>query len=284
MTATNVRGKSAGCGSGCTCSDARSSTTSAAVGAAPSAADPVDVGRRWFLKAATAFSTTVLAPGVTLMAFAETTPAEAKTGPVSSKNRWGLLIDASKCKDGCNDCVTACSTENGWTSTGHPATDTQWIRKLTVKNPKDNSSFSLPMMCQHCADAPCVDVCPTGASFKRADGIVLVDKHICIGCRYCMMACPYKARSFIHEPLQDQKPHAPRGKGCVESCTMCVHRVDAGGTPACVEACAKAGHSAMIFGDLNDPASEIAKRVATYRTTRIRADLGTDPGVYYQNI
>ena len=79
------------------------------------------------------------------------------------------------------------------------------------------SAQSLPMMCQHCADPPCVDVCPTGASFKRADGIVLVDRHICIGCRYCMMACPYKARSFVHEPLTDQKPDVPRGKGCVES-------------------------------------------------------------------
>ena len=100
---------------------------------------------------------------------------------------------------------------------------------------------SLPVMCQHCAKPPCVDVCPTGASFKRADGIVLVDRHICIGCRYCMMACPYKARSFVHETLEDQKPHAPRGKGTVEGCTMCVQRVDAGGKPACVEACAQGG-------------------------------------------
>ena len=76
------------------------------------------------------------------------------------------------------------------------------------------------MMCQHCEQPPCVDVCPTGASFKRADGIVLVDKHICIGCRYCMMACPYKARSFVHEALDDQMPDAPRGKGTVESCTL----------------------------------------------------------------
>ena len=221
------------------------------------------------------------------MAFAETSPVLAKPGdqPVSAKQRWGLLIDVAKCPQGCEACVSACATENGWTHpVKHPETDAQWIRKLDVKNTKDGSSFSMPMLCQHCAEPPCVDVCPTGASFKRADGIVLVDKHICIGCRYCMMACPYKARSFIHEPLQDQKPYAPRGKGCVESCTMCVHRVDAGGTPACVEACAKSGHAAMIFGDLNDKGSEIAKRVATYRTHRVRADLGTDPGVYYQNM
>jgi tetrathionate reductase subunit B len=250
------------------------------------ALDPVDVSRRWFMKAATAFTTTALAPGVTLMAFAEAEAAHARPAdqPVSSKQRWGLLIDASKCADGCTACVSACNEENGIATPKNLATDAQWIRKLTVTNPKDGSSFSMPFMCQHCAEPPCVDVCPTGASFRRADGIVLVDRHICIGCRYCMMACPYKARSFVHEPLQDQKPYAPRGKGCVESCTMCVHRADAGGTPACVEACAKAGHAAMIFGDLNDKTSEIAKRVATYRTTRVRDDLGTDPGVYYQNI
>lgn len=249
-------------------------------------ADPVEVGRRWFLKAATAFSTTLLAPGVTLMAFGEVDAANAKPvdEPVSSAQRWGLLIDAGQCKEGCNACVTACEVENGIAKPKNLATDAQWIRTLKVTSPKDGSTFQMPFMCQHCAEPPCVDVCPTGASFRRADGIVLVDRHICIGCRYCMMACPYKARSFVHEPLHDQKPYAPRGKGCVESCTMCVHRVDAGGTPACVEACAKAGHNAMIFGDLNDKNSEISKRVAAYRTTRVRADLGTDPGVYYQNI
>jgi molybdopterin-containing oxidoreductase family iron-sulfur binding subunit len=127
-------------------------------------------------------------------------------------------------------------------------------------------------------------VCPTGASFKRADGIVLVDKHICIGCRYCMMACPYKARSLVHENLTDQKPDVPRGKGTVESCTLCVHRVDRGETPACVEACGSAGHGAMVFGDLNDPASEIAKRIAQYPTTQVRADFGLNTGVRYQGL
>jgi molybdopterin-containing oxidoreductase family iron-sulfur binding subunit len=132
-----------------------------------------------------------------------------------------------------------------------------------------------------------VDVCPTGASFKRADGIVLVDKHICIGCRYCMMACPYKARSFIHETLRDQLPHAPRGKGTVESCTLCVHRVDEDGPrarPACAEACDAEGHRAIIFGDLNDPDSEISKRLSEMGGVQIRADLGLNPGVRYQGI
>jgi len=99
-----------------------------------------------------------------------------------------------------------------------------------------------------------------------------------------MMACPYKARSFVHEPVTDQKAHAPRGKGTVESCTLCVHRVDAGGTPACVEACASEGHGAMVFGDLKDPGSEISKRLAEYSSIALRDDLQLDPGVRYTNL
>jgi molybdopterin-containing oxidoreductase family iron-sulfur binding subunit len=130
-----------------------------------------------------------------------------------------------------------------------------------------------------------VDVCPTGASFKRADGIVLVDRHTCIGCRYCMMACPYKARSFVHEVLTDQRPDVPRGKGCVESCTLCVHRIDKGEkTTACAEACSKAGHGAIVFGDLNDPDSEISQRVREIQTTQLRADLKLGTGVRYHGI
>ncbi len=241
--------------------------------------------RRAFLRSGAATAVVALAPGVMLHTYGAA-PSEARNPeqPVTSKVRWGMLVDVNKCADGCTECVTACAKENGWQSSDGSKTDAQWIRKVTISDKKTGQKQSLPMMCQHCASPPCVDVCPTGASFKRADGIVLVDKHICIGCRYCMMACPYNARSFIHEPLEDQKSHAPRGKGTVESCTLCVHRVDAGGTPACVEACDAAGHGALLFGDLNDPNSEIAKRVATYRTTQVRADLGLDPGVRYQNL
>jgi len=139
------------------------------------------------------------------------------------------------------------------------------------------------VLCQHCAEPPCVDVCPTGASFKRADGVVLVDKHICIGCRYCMMACPFGARSFVHEDVTDQKPHAPRGKGTVESCTLCVHRIDKGGQPACVEACAKEG-GAMIFGDLNDPQGALGKALARGLAARLRPDLALGQGVLYRGL
>ena len=237
--------------------------------------------RRKFLAGIVGAAGLSIAPGVTLFSFAE---AKDETGPVSSKVRWGMLIDALKCADGCNDCVSACFEENGIGSTGRPDTDPQWIRKIDIRNPKTDHKISLPMMCQHCADPPCVDVCPTGASFKRADGIVLVDKHSCIGCRYCMMACPFQARSFVHEDLTDQKTEIPRGKGTVESCTLCVHRIDKGGTPACAEACSDTAGKAILFGDLNDPSSEISRRVEKYASTQVRADLGLDAGIRYRGI
>ena len=99
-----------------------------------------------------------------------------------------------------------------------------------------------------------------------------------------MMACPYKARSFVHEHLSNQKPDVPRGLGTVESCTMCVHKVDKGENPACMTACAAAGFNAIVFGDLNDPNSEISKRVAQYATRQLRADLKLDPGVRYMGL
>jgi tetrathionate reductase subunit B len=252
----------------------------------PAATPGFDPVRRKFLSTMAAAAGVTLAPGVMLYGITKPSPAAAKVQPgaVTSDVRWGMFIDLGRCDDGCDDCVSACSRENGLQGHGRPPTDAQWIRKVDIKNPETGASQSLPVMCQHCAEPACVDVCPTGASFKRADGIVLVDKHTCIGCRFCMMACPYKARSFVHEVLEDQKPYAPRGKGTVESCTLCVHRVDAGGTPACVEACSDTGGGAMLFGDLKDLDSEISKRVATYATQQIRADLGLNPGVRYRNL
>jgi molybdopterin-containing oxidoreductase family iron-sulfur binding subunit len=236
------------------------------------------INRRGLLKAAAGLAVLTLSPGVTLIAIPEAAHAEA-----SPRKRWGLLIDASKCAETCTGCIDACASENGWKAGGDPLTDSQWARKVTTTDRTTGAERSFPVMCQHCAEPPCVQVCPTGASFKRADGVVLVDKHICIGCRYCMMACPYKARSFVHHELEDQKPDVPRGMGTVEGCTLCVHRIDKGQPPACVEACAKMT-GAMIWGDLNDPNSEISRRLAKHGGTAIRADLGLNPGVRYQNI
>ncbi len=231
---------------------------------------------------AVAITGMAIAPGIFLTETAQAKPVDE---PVSSKKRWGILVNTNNCND-CNVCVIACQEENGW-GTGstdekksRPDQKVQWIRTVKVTNKKTGYTTTLPMLCQHCEKPPCVDVCPTGASFKREDGIVLVDKHICIGCRYCMMACPYKARSFVHEKLTDQRSYAPRGIGTVESCTLCVHRVDKGQDPACVEACS----SSLIFGDLNDPDSEISKELARNGGTQIRADLRLDPSVIYQGL
>jgi len=241
-----------------------------------------DRGRRRFLAVSAAtLGGVMLAPGIRLI---EIAGARAPEQAVSRQIRWGLLIDTNQCARGCDDCVKACATENAIKSGGNPRTDSQWIRKVELKDLRRGRTHSVPVMCQHCEHPPCVEVCPTGASFKRADGIVLVDRHICIGCRYCMMACPYKARSIVFQDVVDQNPDVPRGKGCAEACSLCVHRIDQDRLPACVEACAKAGHNAMVFGDLNDPRSEIAQRLAKFASAQIRADLRLNPGVHYQGL
>ena len=241
----------------------------------------MSLNRRQFIGlGAVAAAGAVLAPALKLIDLVQArSPDEA----VTALKRWGLLIDTVKCVD-CDVCVTACHEENGVTGHGRPATDAQWIRKVGLRDKRTGHVQTLPLMCQHCEEPPCVDVCPTGASFKRADGIVLVDKHTCIGCRYCMMACPYKARSFIHEVVTDQKLDVPRGKGTVESCTLCVHRVDRGEIPACVEACTKDGGQAMLFGDLNDRGSAIYQRLCAEPSSQIRPDLALNTGVRYQGL
>jgi molybdopterin-containing oxidoreductase family iron-sulfur binding subunit len=205
-----------------------------------------------------------------------------------------MLIDSSKCADGCDACVAACNQENGLDLQDKPesAEDSswdrqvaKWIRTVKVRDNLTGQESRLPMMCLHCEHPPCVDVCPTGASFKRADGIVMVDRHTCIGCRYCMMACPYKARSFIHEVVDLKLTRAPRGKGCVESCNLCVHRRDNGGSStACADACAAEGHNAIVFGDLKDPESPLSKALATLPSRQIREDLALNTGVRYAGV
>jgi len=222
-----------------------------------------------------------LAPGVKLVDLAMAGSGQERTDQLV---RWGMLVDVNKCADGCTDCVDACNHEHGLNGKGRRETDAQYIRVIDLKDKTTGKQYSLPMMCQHCETAPCVDVCPTGASFRREDGIVLVDKHTCIGCRYCMLACPYKARSFVHENLSDQVPTTPRGKGTVESCNFCVHRVDQAQQPACVEACGKSDHKALLFGDMNDPDSELSRQLKEKSTVQVRADMNLNTGVRYHGI
>jgi tetrathionate reductase subunit B len=240
--------------------------------------------RRRFLGSTAVLAGVGVTSGISLVELAQAKPDDQA---VNNSIRWGMLIDANKCGTDCSACVDACSEEQGWGVSQHggsPEQDPGWIRKVHLRDKQTGKETSLPMLCQHCETAPCVDVCPTGASFKREDGIVLVDRHTCIGCRYCMMACPYNARSFVHEAITDQKPHMPRGKGCVESCTFCVHRIDKDQSPACVEACHKDGHQAMTFGDLNNPESPIAKQLKSQSSTQIRSDLRLNQGVRYQGV
>ena len=247
------------------------------------AGDTSTLPRREFLGRASALAGLVVsfAPGMRLIDLAAAKPdGEAASAEV----RWGMLVDATRCVSGCDACVKACATEHGLEMTDRPEIDAQWIRKVDLIDENSGREISLPVMCQHCEDAPCVAVCPTGASFRREDGIVLVNKHTCIGCRYCMMACPYKARSFIHINLAGQRTHSPRGKGTVESCTFCVHRVDRDRTPACAEACAGAGHHALVFGDLNDENSDVSKALQSGQSRELRPDLDLNTGVRYRGI
>jgi len=251
----------------------------------------IDTSRRGFLGAAAAVTTATLAPGVVLHRLAV---ADPRSEAVTDATRWGMLIDSTKCADGCDACVTACNRENGLDLQEKPeGEDTgkwdrqaaKWIRIVKVKDELTGHESRLPMMCQHCEHPPCVDVCPTGASFKRADGIVMVDRHTCIGCRYCMMACPYKARSFIHKVVDTKLTHAPRGKGCVESCNLCVHRRDNGKpSTACADACEAQGQGAILFGDLKDLEGPLMKALAALPSRQIRENLALDTGVRYAGV
>ena len=242
--------------------------------------------RRRFLARAGAAAGAAVAPGILLVPLAGADRIREPHEPVGSHVRYGMLVDSARCARDCDACVRACDDEHGLEPVHGPATDPRWIHKVTLRDRATGRISTLPLMCQHCADPPCVDVCPTGASFRRADGIVLVDKHTCIGCRYCVMACPFQARAFVHEAVESPRPWSPRGKGTVESCNLCVHRIDAGDgrDPACVEACAAAGHRALVFGDLNDSESPVARALADGPSAELRPDFGLDTGVRYRNL
>ena len=203
------------------------------------------------------------------------------SGPVGeSPHQWAMVIDQSKCT-GCQYCVNSCQAHNDI----HP--DIQWTR-LHNAEPVNGQEVFMPVPCMHCENAPCVSVCPVKATYQRDDGIVMMDQHRCIGCRYCMAACPYGSRSFNWqnpwetaegEPVDVPNPEFPkRTRGVVEKCNLCAERLAKGLVPRCVEACR---HGALTFGDASDPDSEVRKLLASGRAIRRKVHLGTEPHVFY---
>jgi len=212
---------------------------------------------------------------------------------------WAMVVDMKKCwekgKEGCVDCIKACHTVHNVPDIGTVKEEIKWIWTDNYENvfPGQNNEYNVQnlegrpfiTLCNHCTNPPCVRVCPTQATFKRqSDGIVMMDFHRCIGCRYCMAGCPYGARSFN---WRDPRPYIKtelnmrfptRERGVVEKCNFCAERLADGLLPACVEAC-KVG--ALSFGDLADPNSVVRKLVASHFTMRRKPELGTQPNVYY---
>ena len=213
---------------------------------------------------------------------------------------FAYALDLSRCI-GCRRCVYACVEENN--QSRDP--EVQWIRVLAMDKEKgvdlvhadpyynpetvpEDGKFYVPTQCQHCRNAPCTKVCPTGATWTEPDGIVVIDYDWCIGCRYCMAACPYGARHFNWgEPAVPAEEintdmhylgNRPRKQGVVEKCTFCIQRTRAGRYPACVEACPV---GARKFGNLLDPDSEIRYIIEHKRVLFLRPELNTMPKFFY---
>lgn len=179
----------------------------------------------------------------------------------SKKTRWVMAIDLRRCT-GCHTCSVACKNENQVPLSVFRS----WVKQIEKgRYPKVRRSF-LPLLCNNCKKPICVTVCPVNASITRPDGIVYIDPHLCIGCRYCMASCPYAARHI--NPL----------KHICEKCFFCYHRVDRGLVPACVEACPT---GARFFGDINDPNSAVSKLIAMEPVATIKPEFGTQPQVFY---
>ncbi|MFH1842734.1 MAG: sulfate reduction electron transfer complex DsrMKJOP subunit DsrO [bacterium] len=211
--------------------------------------------------------------------------AATGAGRATDGCRYGMVIDLGKCVPGCDACLRACRHENNVALHGDERWDIHWIRKVTVRehDQPDAVGQEMPLLCNHCDNPPCAQVCPVQATFKRDDGIVMIDHHRCIGCRYCMIACPYNARYFNYKENEEwpNQAYPKRSHGVAESCNLCAHRLDRGQLPACVEACNEAGAEALRVGNLDDRTSEVSRLIASNSVKRLRDDLGTEPKVYY---
>lgn len=223
--------------------------------------------------------------------------------------KWAMVIDLDKCT-GCQACTLACKEENNVPHGSPPEqqsrTDIFWHKVIAATSGKYPSVKTelIPMPCMHCEDPPCVRVCPANATYQREDGIVMQDFRRCIGCKYCIIACPYGVRNFNYKHQEAQEylrpdrppvrtdrgpwPFPTRVHGVVEKCTFCFHRIDRGlregkkigeeVVPACVEDCPA---QARVFGDLDDPQGRVSQLLASRGWIRLREEMSTHPKVYY---
>ncbi|MDD5413663.1 MAG: 4Fe-4S dicluster domain-containing protein, partial [Smithellaceae bacterium] len=256
--------------------------------------------RREFLKIAGASALTLVAPAILRPVWAKENviipgmPLKtASPLPALTAKRWAMAVDPSKCRADCTDCIVACHTIHNVPDFGNPKDEVKWIwqEPFAAVFPDNHHAYSgqaiqkmrLPVLCNHCSNPPCVRVCPTKATFQRPDGIVMMDYHRCIGCRLCMAACPYGARSMNYrEPrpfIAKINPDFPtRTKGVVEKCNFCEERLAKGLLPACVLACKE---KALVFGDMENTQSAIRRLIENRFNLRRRANLGTNPQIYY---
>jgi Fe-S-cluster-containing dehydrogenase component len=202
------------------------------------------LSRRTFLKAG-------LGGGLLVAVGSKLIPYQEALAEVNSE--YVLIIDLNKCT-GCGACEQACNQRNNLPE------GKSYIHRLKRENSEE--CWCLPVQCQHCADAPCESVCPAGATYHHPSGVVLVNDKMCVGCKYCAVACPYGGRVF------------DEGTGVVNKCWLCLDWVLGGGEPACVQSCVK---GARIFGRRDDP--EIAELLASGRVQQLHPEFGTKPGV-----
>jgi molybdopterin-containing oxidoreductase family iron-sulfur binding subunit len=196
-----------------------------------------------------------------------------------------MVIDLRRCI-GCNACTAACKAEHG---TPPGVLYSRVLVKEVGSFPAVKKLF-VPLLCNHCRNAPCAQVCPTGATYKREDGIVLVDHDKCMGCRACYVACPYQNRFYLDGGVLaegyfagvltpfEQAAYAEFCEGTVVKCTFCAHRIERGLLPACVLTCTT---EARVFGDPDDPTSEVSRLVREEQATALLPERGTEPSVFY---
>ncbi len=258
------------------------------------------INRRDFLKIAGASALAGIggASGLVLAKSGALEASQYTDDPKGLKaKRWAIAIDMQKFQtpEDYAKVMNVCHTIHNVPEIANPKQEIKWIWTESYEHAFASQDYANPyiqdylkkkpflVFCNHCDNPPCVRVCPTQATFKRkSDGIVMMDMHRCIGCRFCMAGCPYGARSFNWKDprpfIKKVNPEFPaRMKGVVEKCTLCYERLAVGLIPACVEA----SNGGMIFGDLNDPNSDVRKVLASRYSIRRKPELGTTPSVFY---